>query len=140
MTAPPPPPPGYTAIVPQGFNAHIGPVLLKDGAAPDAPDRFQIQLRPHMLNGADMAHGGFLMSVADIIMGYSVHEATGGQPASTVTLNCDFVSAAKGDALLLGRTHITRRTRSLVFVSAELAADGKPVLAVSGIWKVLGAA
>lgn len=130
-------PQGFAPIVPLGFNAHIGPVLLRQGTGPEDADRFRIDLAPHMLNGAKMAHGGFLMAIADIIMGFTAHEATGALCA-TVTLNCDFVASAPADASLAGTSRITRRTRSLVFLGAEWRAAGKVVLSATGIWKITG--
>jgi acyl-coenzyme A thioesterase PaaI-like protein len=137
MTTEPVIPPGYEPIINVGFNKHIGPILKKSDAAPGAAKRFRVHLKSHMLNGGGMAHGGFLMSVADVIMGYSVKEATEGQGSATVSLNCDFVAGAKGDEILEGTTTITRKTRSLVFISGELSAGGRTVLTATGIWKVM---
>jgi acyl-coenzyme A thioesterase PaaI-like protein len=72
-------------------------------------------------------------------MGYSVREATEEKPASTVSINCDFVAGAAGNEVLEGTTLITRKTRSLVFISGELSAGGRTVLTATGIWKILGA-
>lgn len=132
-------PPGYEPIVEVGFNKYIGPVYKRSSAEPGAEKRFWIGLKPHMLNGGNMAHGGFLMSVADIVMGYSVKEATGGLPSSTVSLNCDFVAGAKADDVVEATATVTRKTRSLVFMSGELTAGGRAVLTATGIWKIIGA-
>jgi acyl-coenzyme A thioesterase PaaI-like protein len=131
-------PAGYEPILNVGYNKFIGPILKKSDAAPGAAKRFRVVLQPHMLNGGGNAHGGFLMSVADIIMGYAVKEATESQSSSTVSLNCDFVAGAPGNEVLDGTTIITRKTRSLVFVSGELSAAGRTVLTATGIWKILG--
>ena len=57
--------------------------------------------------------------------------------AATISLNCDFVASAKlGDAVI-GRAQITRRTRTIVFVSAQLTVADKPVLTATGIWKIV---
>ncbi|NWH07368.1 MAG: PaaI family thioesterase [Alphaproteobacteria bacterium] len=132
-----PPIPGFEPIVPEGFNLTIGPLLARAGSKAGDADRFLIRLQPHQLNGASMAHGGFLMSIADTMMGYTVHEVIEGQKATTVSLNCDFVSGAPAGADVSGTVTITRRTRSLVFVTGLLHAGGKPVLSATGIWKIL---
>jgi acyl-coenzyme A thioesterase PaaI-like protein len=132
-------PPGSEPIINVGYNKFIGPILKKSDAPPGVAKRFRVALQPHMLNGGGNAHGGFLMSVADIIMGYSVKEASEGQSSSTVSINCDFVAGAVGNEVLEGTTTITRKTRSLVFVSGELSAGGRTVLTATGIWKILGA-
>lgn len=130
----------FEPIIPEGFNATIGPVEKRQGSKPGDQDRFRVALKPHLLNGAHMAHGGFMMSVADIVMGYTVHEVIEGAKATTVSLNCDFVAGAKGDETITATATVTRRTRSLVFISGELKAGGRTVLTATGIWKVLNAA
>ena len=62
-----------------------------------------------------------------------------GRESSSRFAHCDFVAGAKGNEIIEGTTTITRKTRSLVFVSGELAAGGRTVLTATGIWKILGA-
>jgi acyl-coenzyme A thioesterase PaaI-like protein len=71
-------------------------------------------------------------------MGHAVHEAIAGERAATVSLNCDFVAGARADEVIEGTATITRRTRSLIFVSGELSVVERPVLTATGIWKIIG--
>lgn len=132
-------PAGYEPTIPTGFNGYIGPVLMKSGSAPQSERRFRITACGHRLNGAGMAHGGFLMAVADTIMSFTANEVIEGQGASTVTLNCDFVAGAKDGEIIEGTVTITRRTRSLIFMACTLIAGERPVMAATGIWKIMGA-
>lgn len=131
-------PPGYEPTIATGFNGFIGPVLVKSGSAPEAERRFRIAATGPRLNGAGMAHGGFLMAVADTIMGFTANEVLEGQRASTVTLNCDFVAGAKDGEIIEGSVAITRRTRSLIFLTCTLSAGERAVMAATGIWKIQG--
>lgn len=135
------PPPGYEPVFNEGFNAYVGPIWRKPGAG-ETPDRFLFEVREHHLNGGGFLHGGMLMALADVVLGVTVSRAIGGAPCATVTLNCDFVSAGKRGDRIEGEAHITRRTRSVVFVSGELYTNAagearRTLMTAMGIWKIL---
>ena len=46
-------------------------------------------------------------------------------------------SAKLGDRIR-GTAKITRKTRSIVFISGELAVEGKTIMTATGLWKILG--
>lgn len=130
---------GFAPILMGGFNAYLG-TLLRDPAkgAGDAR-RFGFLPEAKHLNGGGALHGGFLMSIADNVLGFTVHEATEGRIASTVTLNTDFLSGGIAAEPLWGRAAITRKTRSLIFVAGDLSQGEKLLLTATGIWKIIGA-
>ncbi|MFA5119979.1 PaaI family thioesterase [Zavarzinia sp.] len=120
-----------------GFLGLIGPVRTEK---PDGERwLFSFTVGEQHLNPGNVCHGGMLMSFADHVLGTVVWESIGHRPCSTITLNCDFVTAAKLGDLVEGEARITRSTRSLIFVNGLLTAGGKVVLQANGIWKVLGA-
>lgn len=128
-------PAGYTAVFGEtGFNKYVGPVWQ----SPDKAE-FLLDLRDIHMNGGQSLHGGMAMAMADIVMGRTVHDALEGASALTISLNCDFIGPAKVGERLRGTAKITRRTRSIVFVTSELAVEGRPVLTATGIWKILAA-
>jgi uncharacterized protein (TIGR00369 family) len=130
-----PAPAGYTAVFGEtGFNKYVGPIW-------QSPDRteFLFDVREMHLNGGGALHGGMAMSLADIVMGRTVRDALGDARALTISLNCDFVGPAKLGDRIRGTAKITRKTRSIVFISGELAVDGRPILTATGLWKILGA-
>lgn len=122
-----------------GFNAYLGHLLRDPAKAAGEAQRFGFLPEPKHLNGSGNLHGGFLMSIADNVLGFTVHEQTDGRVASTVTLNTDFLSGGVAGEPLWGRAAITRRTRSLIFVAGDLSQRGKLVLTATGIWKIIGA-
>lgn len=135
------PPSGYEPVFNVGFNAYVGPIWRKPGEG-EAPDSFLFEVREHHLNGGGFVHGGMLMALADVVLGVTVSRAVGGAPCATVSLNCDFVAAAKQGDRIEGEARITRRTRSVVFVSGELhtqteGAARTTLLTATGIWKIL---
>lgn len=131
-----PAPPGFKAVFPEaGFNAHVGPVFHNE-----ANGEFRFTVRPEHLNGGAAIHGGMLMALTDIVMGRTVNLALEGASASTVSLNCDFIGPVKEGETILARANITRRTRSIVFISATLSVGERTVMTATGLWKILGEA
>jgi acyl-coenzyme A thioesterase PaaI-like protein len=57
--------------------------------------------------------------------------------AATISLNCDFIAGAKLGDTVIGRAQITRRTRTIVFISAQLTVNDKPILTATGLWKIV---
>lgn len=131
-------PAGFQPVVPVGFNAHIGPILRDPSRKAGEAGRFHFTPLKHHLNAGHNVHGGVLMTLCDIMLGYTVHEAIPGKLATTATLNTDFLSGAREGEVIEGRAEVTRLTRSLVFVGGDLSVAGKTVMTASGIWKIIG--
>jgi acyl-coenzyme A thioesterase 13 len=130
-------PAGYEAVFAEaGFNRYVGPVWWR---AADGGD-FRFTVREVHMNGGGALHGGMMMALADIAMGKTVHSllARDGQRAMTVSLNCDFIGAVKLGETIVTDVAITRRTRSIVFVTATLAVAERTVMTATGLWKILG--
>ncbi|HTQ13526.1 MAG TPA: PaaI family thioesterase [Rhizomicrobium sp.] len=119
-----------------GFNKYIGPLWR----LPDEGEirRFAFVAEDKHMNGAGTIHGGMLMSFADTAMSRTTRIATGAGGVSTVALNCDFVAAGKLGEVIEARVRITRQTRTMVFLSAELKAGGRTLLVATGLWKIAG--
>jgi len=131
-----PAPAGFSPVFAEaGFNAYVGPVWRADDGS-----HFRLTVRDIHMNGGGAVHGGMLMALADIAMGKTVQLALAAdrQRAMTVSLSCDFIGAVKLGETIVTHVSITRRTRSIVFVTAVLAVDERTVLTATGLWKVLG--
>jgi uncharacterized protein (TIGR00369 family) len=127
-------PAGYTIVFGDaGFNKYVGPVWR----SPDGGE-FLFDVREMHLNGGGALHGGMAMALADIVMGRTVRDALGDARALTISLNCDFIGPAKLGDRIHGMATITRKTRSIVFISGELSIEGRPILTATGLWKILG--
>jgi uncharacterized protein (TIGR00369 family) len=131
-----PAPAGYSPVFAEaGFNAYVGPVWRAD----DGSD-FRFTVRDVHMNGGGALHGGMMMALADIAMGKTVHAALAadGQRAVTLSLNCDFIGAVKLGETIVTQVAITRRTRSIVFVTATLGVGDRTIMTATGLWKILG--
>ncbi len=130
-------PEGYAAVWNEGFNAYVGPFYGRPND--DDSVHFFLELRDEHMNGAGMAHGGLLMAFADAVLGTAVSLSVDGAPCATMTLNTDFVAAAKLGERVEGEAEVTRKTRSVVFVQGRLFVGDKTLMTATGIWKILGA-
>jgi uncharacterized protein (TIGR00369 family) len=117
-----------------GFNRHAGPIwrLAPDGAV----RRFALVVSDKHLNGSGSLHGGMAMMLADVSMSQTSRAVSGAKSCSTVSMTCDFVGPGKLGEVLVCRVRVTRQTRTLVFLSAEIAAGERPVAVVTGLWKI----
>lgn len=127
------PPPGYAAVFPEsGFNSYAGPIFqAEDGS------HFLFKIREHHLNSAQSLHGGMAMAIADIAMGRTVRAAIEPQKGATISLNCDFLGTSALGDVVIARVEITRKTRSIVFVSGNLKVGERTILTATGLWKIL---
>jgi len=130
-----------TADIPEGFvpspvknpfGQLVGPICYRP-----FEDGVHIGLRAeaHHINPGGVVHGGLLMTLADDLMGATVYSQLGNEPKATVSLNSDFISAAKEGDWIEGVGEITRRTQTLIFVRAELHVGDKPLLSAQAVWK-----
>jgi len=87
VSAPNTVPEGYTALDwRRGFGRQIGPLYR-------APGKMAFRVEDHHTNGRMNAHGGMLMSFADVAWGHVVSVETSSFWA-TIRLTCDFLAPA----------------------------------------------
>ncbi len=117
-----------------GFNLHAGPIwrLPADGET----RRFALVVADKHMNGAGGVHGGLLMTFGDIAMSQSARAVSGAPACSTVSLTCDFVGPATLGEILEARVRVTRQTRTMVFLLADIVVGDRPVAVATGLWKI----
>ena len=128
-------PPDAQDISRGGFNLHAGPFYR----LPDDGDvrRFALAVLEKHMNGGGGVHGGMLMTFADISMSQTARALTGAPGANTVSLTCDFVGPGKLGDTLECRVRVTRQTRTMVFLSADIVSGERPVAVATGLWKIV---
>jgi len=62
---------------------------------------------------------------------------SGAKTCSTVSLTCDFTGPGKLGDVIIARVRVTRETRTMVFLSAELVCGERTLGVVTGLWKIL---
>ena len=123
-----------------GFNKYVGPLYRLPDGEDGALKRFVFAVAGKHMNSAGTVHGGMLMGFADTAMSRTSRLVSGAKSCNTVSLNCDFVGPGKLGDTIEARVRVTRQTRTLVFVSAELVSDGRTLLVATGLWRIAGEA
>lgn len=125
---------------PKGFEAYVGPVTRVSGT--DDAFTLSFTIEQQHLNGADMLHGGMMMSFASIVLAGAAREAADGA-VEALSVNCDFTGPGKLGDKVTATALITRRTRSVVFLSCDVQAQAegedapRMLMAATGVYKVV---
>jgi uncharacterized protein (TIGR00369 family) len=121
-----------------GFSAHIGPfyeVMLPTGM------RRALAIDARHINPEGVVHGGVISSFADFALYRAIGDELGHELRfATVTLNVQYLAAAKAGVWLYGEGLVLRRTRDLIFANGELFTDERSIATATGVWKVLAQA
>src|SRR3977135_2781708 len=108
---------GWEPYRDEGFIGLVGPFWTRQSG--DSPlYAFMAESKHHNRRG--VVQGGMLMTFADRSMGMTCWYANARQPQATVQLDVPFVSDAQIGEFVEAQCKVVRRTRSLIFMSAEL--------------------
>jgi uncharacterized protein (TIGR00369 family) len=128
------PPPGFQLLDKRSpFGILVGPVFQRDDED-GSLFGFRVQPKHHNLGG--VAHGGMLATFADIVLGqFPAREY--GRITVTIRLVMDYLAPAKSGDWVVGRPHVTRTTRNLIFAETTLIAGPRSLLTASAVFKTL---
>jgi len=122
-----------------GYNRYIGPLYRLPDLEGGALTRFAFIAAEKHMNSAGSVHGGMLMSFVDVAMSRTSRLVSGAPRCSTVALTSDFVGPGRLGDVIEARVRVTRRARSMVFLSTEVLAGDRVILIATGLWKIAGA-
>jgi len=129
-------PDGAENISSGGFNLYAGPFWRLAANADGMGARYGFVAEPKHMNGAGAVHGGLLMTFADVAMSRTARTAAGVDACNTVSLTADFIGPGKLGELIEAIVRVTRRTRTLVFESADIVSGDRVLLVATGLWKI----
>ena len=119
----------------QGFMKYLGGLDLKK--INDTNYEFTVEIKDMHLNTGQIAHGGFLSTIADTGMGTAAHQVAGDRRCVTINLNLKFITAAKLGEKLNGKVTILKKTKTLVFIKCEITNAKDILVSATGTWKIL---
>ena len=125
---------GWEAIADDGFIGLVGPIWQKSNGT---GMQIAFLADPKHRNRRGLVHGGMIMTFADRALGMTARHATGNKPHATIQLDVHFVDAVQIGEFIEARAEVVRRTRSLIFMKADLVVGTRVVAAANGIWKIL---
>jgi acyl-coenzyme A thioesterase PaaI-like protein len=118
-----------------GFIGLVGPFWSRPSGD---SFRYAFMAEDKHHNRRGVVQGGMLMTFADRSMGMTCWYANERQPQATVQLDMHFIDAVQVGEFVEANCTVVRRTRSLVFMSAELVVGTRVVATANGVWKTLG--
>ena len=119
----------------KGFMKHLGGLDLKK--IDEANYEFTVKVQSMHLNTGNIAHGGFLSTIADTGMGTAAHRIAGDKRCVTINLDIKFISAGMLGDKLVGKVKILKKTKTLVFISCEISNSSDIVASANGTWIIL---
>ncbi len=119
-----------------GFMVVNGPLYYRKS---DGGIDLGFRVEPRHTNPLGICHGGMLATFADMVCAISAHatsDAAKNRFLPTISLQLDYLAAAKLGAWVQGRATVLRATRTMLFMQGLITADGEPVTRISGIFKI----
>jgi acyl-coenzyme A thioesterase PaaI-like protein len=126
---------GWQPYQDEGFIGLVGPFWSR----PNGDSflyAFKAETKHHNRRG--VVQGGMLMTFADRSMGMTCWYANERQPQATVQLDMHFIDAVRIGEFVEAHCRVVGRTRSVVFMNADLMVGARVVATASGMWKTLG--
>jgi uncharacterized protein (TIGR00369 family) len=119
-----------------GFMGHAGPLWTR--REPDGWGYGFLAERRHA-NNAGVVHGGMLVTLVDHAIATVAWEENGRKPCLTITLDTQFIAAAKPGAFVEARARVSGRTSSLMFMQGMVTVAGATVLTASAVIRLFAA-
>ena len=117
-----------------GFSELTGPFFQKI----EAGRLYRgLRIEARHSNRLGIAHGGLLLTFADILLGATVRHELGNRPAVTVKLSTDLVNAARAGDGLEGVGEVSRAGNNLAFLRGRAYVGARTVLTVEGVFQLL---
>jgi acyl-coenzyme A thioesterase PaaI-like protein len=128
-------PEGYVALDwRRGFVRQIGPLYVKEAGG----GVMAFRVEEHHTNGMLNAHGGMLMTFADMAWGHVVSVETSSYWV-TVRLVCDFLSSAKLGDWVEGAGEVLSKDDGLYVVRGRIWAGDRLLMTGTGLFKPIEA-
>jgi acyl-coenzyme A thioesterase PaaI-like protein len=129
------PPPFYTRLSDnKRFTGLIGPFyerIVEDGTR-----LCGVRLGVRHCNGAGIVHGGFLMTMADSLVGHAVGHGTK-RLGVTVRLTADFAATARAGDWLEGFAILRAVEDDSAYADAELSVSGRLVFRAQAVFRLM---
>jgi acyl-coenzyme A thioesterase PaaI-like protein len=118
----------------QGFGRQIGPLYERLDGTGGYVRAFRVA--EHHCNGMRNAHGGMLMSFADMALGHAV-SVEKSHWWVTVRLSCDFLSSARLGEWVEGSGEILHEAEDVYTVRGRIWVDDRTIMTATGIFKAI---
>jgi uncharacterized protein (TIGR00369 family) len=125
---------GWSMVETTGFLSLVGPLWQR---AVDGEHEYALVAQDKHHNRRGLVQGGLLMTFADRACGMTARYVSDRPTLATVQLDVHFVDSGKIGDTLLAKPRVIRTTRSLIFVTTEVTANGRVIVTANGVFKIL---
>ena len=128
------PPPGFEPLFRSSpFLDHLGPFFMRK--EPDGAFVVGLRILPQHANGRGGAHGGLLMTLCDIALGYRTTSSTRPHPMlTTASITTDFAGAAKVGDWIEAHVDVHKVGTRLAFANCYIMRNGERIVHASGVF------
>lgn len=125
-------PPGFVPVpYRDGYLGHIGPLYEKRDGGKVV---IGFHVLKHHLNPADLVHGGFLTTVADMAMAYNMNEQGGDGFYVSLGLDVQFVAPGREGDWLEVHCELPKVGRTNAFGLARVCRGDEVLMTGSGVF------
>jgi acyl-coenzyme A thioesterase PaaI-like protein len=125
---------GWTVVDTTGFLNLVGPLWHR---VVNEEHEYALIAQDKHHNRRGLVQGGMLMTFADRTCGMTARFVSGRPTLATVQMDTHFVDSAKIGEILLSKPRVVRNTRSLIFMTTEVTANGRCIAMANGVFKIL---
>ena len=130
-----PPLPGYVIYDPvDPFENRAGPFFW---AEEEGRQRFALRAEARHCNSHGILHGGLMMTMIDLAMVIAA-KSDPREQLVTVSLNSEFLAAAREGDLIEAEGELMRRAKTLAFVRGTVRCGERVLLSASAVLKPIG--
>ena len=127
---------GYIIPYPDDpFEMNCGPFYLGEGN--NGETIVALEVDRAQCNRGLVAHGGLLMTLADLAVCHEAVKNLNNVNALTVSLTANFLKPAKKGALLKAFPEITHRTQRTAYTEAYILADDEKVFTCNAVIRLI---
>ncbi len=117
------------------FEIYLGPLYEHRRAGVRG---FAFAVDARHVNADGIVPPGMLATLADMTLGQAVWDATDRAPSVTLSMQMQFLGAAKKGDFIEVVPEPVRRTEALVFMRGDFTVNGEVVFTAMSSWKLLG--
>ena len=134
MTAESDPPEGFKPLFRSSpFLDHNGPFFFRESA--DGTFVIGLRIQPKHANGRGIAHGGLLMTMCDISLGYRTTRSQTPSPMlTTASVTTDFAGSAKIGDWVEAHVDVQKVGGRLAFANCYLVCNGERIVHASAVF------
>ena len=127
---------GYTIPYPDDpFEMNSGPFYL--GKGNNGETIVALEVSQSQCNSGLVAHGGLIMTLADLAVCHEAVKNLGNLRALTVSLTANFLKPAKKGTILKAFPEVSHRTKRTWFAEAYILADDEKVFTCTSVIRLI---